>query len=420
MAGGPEKPLRDEAVTVHPPGSSGSAKWFWLGAVLVTVVFLGLLESELWRPEVILDGRHNVQIAEAQAWREGRLDLPMRLWDTAEKDGKVYSHFPILFTMIGTVLLPLCHGVPHWFLLFFMALPVALLAYVLFCRITGSALHGALLAIALVCGTSIWPVVNQSLKGGGAYYPNHVLGVVGILILLVEFHGRQRVAVAGVGLIIATLARQLTAAFAIPLIWLAVREQPPTQRRRQLIALVVVGAIVAGVPLVVNTLKFGNPLETGYMLIYEGRHDDTFARDAHQYGLFSAHFVPRNAYYLNLGFPKFYRIVMAGRPEYHVRHNEIGTGIWWTAPLLLWLFVDLRKIVRDPARRSLLAAALVVFAALLFFHTTGQTQRGYNRFSLDFLPALMVLVAPTCFVGRRRWLTLAFVAWSVIYFRWLV
>ncbi len=281
-------------------------------------------------------------------------------------------------------------------------------------------MEGALLAIALACGTSVWPVVNQSLKGGGAYYPNHVLAVVGLLIFLVEFYGRRRVAVAGIGLIIATLARQLTAAFAIPLIWLALRDQPPAQRRRQLVALAVVGVVVAGVPLLVNALKFGDPLETGYMLIYEGRHDDQFARDAHQHGLFSAHFVPRNAYYLNLGFPKFYRIEMAGKPEYHVRHNEIGTGIWGAAPLLLWLFVDLRRIARDPGRRSLLAAALVILVALMFFHTTGQTQRGYNRFSLDFLPALMVLVAPTCFVGWRRGVSLAFLVWGVYYFRWLV
>ena len=402
-----------------PPGSSPARREFWLGALFVFVVVFGLLETKIWRPEVVFDGRHNIQIAEAAAWRQGRLDLPDRLWDTAVQDGRAYSHFPILFTIIAGVLLPVCGGVPHWFLLFCLAVPIVLLAYVLFYRATNSPVGGALLAVGLVCGTSAWSVIHQSFKGGGAYYPNHVLATVGLLILLVEFYGRRRVWMCGLGLIIATLARQLTAAFALPLIWLALRDQPPEQRRGQVIALVLVGAVVAGVPLAMNTLKYGHPLQTGYMLIYEGR-DDSFARDAHQHGLFSPHFLPRNLYYMNLGFPRLHRIEMAGQPEYHLVHNTKGTGIWWTTPLLLWLFLDIRRIWGDPARRSLLVAATIVFATLMLFHTTGETQLGYNRFSLDFMPVVLAVIAPTCFFGRRRWITLAMVAWSVLYFRWLV
>ena len=128
-------------------------------------------------------------------------------------------------------------------------------------------------------------------------------------------------------MIIATLSRLLTAAFAIPLVWLVLRDQPPAQRRRQLITLAVVGVVVAGVPLAVNTLKFGSPLQTGYMPIYAGR-TDSFAIDAHEHGLFSPYFVPRNLYYMNLGLPRLHRIEMAGRPEYHLVHNIKGTGIW--------------------------------------------------------------------------------------------
>lgn len=402
-----------------PPGSSPSRREFWLGALLVLVVVFGLRETKIWRPEVVFDGRHNIQIAEAAAWWQGRLDLPERLWDTAEQDGRVYSHFPILFTIIAWGLLPLCGGVPHGFLLFGLALPIVLLAYVLFYRATTSPVGGAVLTVGFVCGTSAWSVIHQSLKGGGAYYPNHVLATVGLLILLVEFYGRRRVWRCGLGLIIATMARPLTAALAIPLVWIALRDQPPEQRRRQLIELLVVGVVVAGVPLTMNTLKYGDSLQTGYMLIYEGR-DDSFAADAHEHGLFSPYFIPRNLYYMNLGFPRLHRIEMAGQPEYHLVHNTMGTGIWWTTPLLLWLLFDIRRILGDPATRSLLAAAVLVFAALMFFHTTGEKQLGYNRFSLDFMPVVLAVIAPACFLGRRRWVTLALVAWSVLYFRWLV
>ena len=50
----------------------------WLGALLVLVVVFGLRETEIWRPEVVLDGRHNIQIAEAAAWREGLLPTQIR------------------------------------------------------------------------------------------------------------------------------------------------------------------------------------------------------------------------------------------------------------------------------------------------------------------------------------------------------
>lgn len=168
-----------------------------------------------------------------------------------------------------------------------------------------------------------------------------------------------------------------------------------------------------------NTLKFGHPLDAGYLRIYEGR-DDRFAMDARSFGLFSPHFVPRNLYHANLGFPTLHRIEMAGRPEYHLRPNYDGTGIWWTTPLLIWLLVDIRRFLADPAARVLLVAALLVYMALLFFHATGADQRGYNRFSLDYLPALFAVIVPACFRGRRRWISLGMICWGVVYFRWLI
>jgi hypothetical protein len=172
-------------------------------------------------------------------------------------------------------------------------------------------------------------------------------------------------------------------------------------------------------PLALNALKFGHPLDTGYLRIYEQR-DDELARGAKTYGLFSPHFIPRNLYYANLGFPRVERIVMAGEEQIHFVRNRYGTGIWWTTPLLIWLFVDGRRILGNPRSRMLLVAAAAVFAALMCFHGTGFEQRGYNRFSLDYLPVLLVLVAPYCCEGWRKWLSLAMVVWSVIYFRLLI
>lgn len=422
-------------------------------AAVVYLTFLVLVDAKLWRPGVIFTGRENIQIVEARSWWSGRLDLPERVHDTALHEGRIYSHFPPMFTLIAAALVPFFAGVPHWFVVVVLVLPLPWLAYSLFRRLTGSRWWAALLAIGLICGTSLWPVIDRTLRGGAPYQLNHTLAVLGTLAFLTEYFDRKRVWVAALGLLLATLSRQMTMALLIPLAWMALRRFPAlepaasraaTVRERtvvpgaecreervetavmaerrlapRIVQLVAAVALIVGAPMLLNALKFGSPFETGYRLIYEGR-DDGFARDAREHGLFSAAFVPRNLYYANLGFPRRHVITVAGREEVHWRPNVQGTGIWWTTPLLLWLFVDLRRILRDPARRALLLAAAVTYAALLFFHATGADQRGYNRFSLDYLPVLLAVVAPWACTGRRRWAAPLLVAWSVVYFRWMI
>ncbi len=402
----------------------------WLALALVVVFFLAPLsvivapiaaqrEASRWRGDFRFTESSNIQILEAASWRQGKLDIPVREWDTALSEGKVYSHFPPLFTIISAMLLPLFGGVPHWFILLFIVLPVPILAYLLFRRATSSPIFGALLAIGFVCGTSAWPVMDRTLSGCRPYFVNHTLALVGLLIFLIAYQGQRRTWVAGLGLLMATMARSLTAAFMIPLVWSAWKNEPDAGRRRQWAALALICLSIVAVPLTMNTLKFGHPLKTGYMLIYEGR-DDSFAQDAHEHGLFSTAFLTRNLYYHNIGLPKRHVISMAGQREVHYRPNMVCTGIWWTTPLLLWLLVDLVGILRQPSARILLLASACVYVPLMLFHASGNVQRGYNRFSLDYLPAILVLIAPKCFQGWRRWVSVAMIVWSVVYFRWMI
>jgi hypothetical protein len=56
----------------------------------------------------------------------------------------------------------------------------------------------------------------------------------------------------------------------------------------------------------------------------------------------------------------------------------------------------------------------------MLYHNTGWAQKGYNRFSLDFLAPLLAMIAPSAFIGWRRVLTVALTAWSMIYFGWIL
>ncbi len=325
-----------------------------------------------------------------------------------------------MFSFIAAAVLPVFGGVPHLFMVAAIALPVLLLAYALFLRRSESPQWAMVLAIALVCGTSAWPVLRNTLKSCNPYFVNQTLAMIGVLVLLIEYFGKRRVWLAGIGVAVAALSRQLTIAYLIPLAFMAWRKEPGRERRNALTALTLTAAVVVGVPLLMNTLKFGHPLESGYMYLYNDRPEDDFSRDAHAYGIFSPHYIGRNAYHSNLGFPRRYEITIAGREEVDYRPNLYGTGIWWTTPLLLWLFVDLRRILRDPELRVLLLAAAVIVVALLFYHSTGWIQRGFNRYSMDYVPVLLALIVPRCINGWRKWVSLAMIGWGVLYFRWLV
>ena len=391
-----------------------------LGLLLVLLTCALLFQARAWQPGSMFDGHDNVQIAEAQAWWNGRLSLPEYRWDTALVDDRAYSHFPPMYSFLAAVVVPFCAGVPYWLVLLLIVLPVPLLAYRLFLILTGSPAASALIAIGFVCGTSIWPVIDQVLRVGNPYFVNPLLGTIGTLIILAEYFGRRRMWLAGGGLVVAALSRQLTLAWLIPLAWLAVRNMSGNQRRRGLVATAVAGLVVLGVIACMNTLKYGQPLDSGYMRIYTEDHNHPFVRDARKFGLFSVRFVPRNLYYANVGLPKIQHFRRAEGTGWRLQPHVNGAGIWWTTPLLLWFLIDFRRITRDGRSFPLLAAAGVIYAALMCFHNTGYAQPGFNRFSLDYLPALFAMIAPHCLAGRRKWISLAMIGWSVVYFRWLI
>lgn len=373
------------------------------------------IDARLWRPEHVVSARENPQVGEAQAWWSGRLDLTERHWDTALKDGKIYSHFPLMFSLIAAAFGPLTWGVPHWFIVFGVVLPIPVLTYVLLHRRTGSARWATLLTLALIMGTSAWPVLRLAVRSAGPYYVNHALSLVGSLVFLIEYFGKRRTWLAAAGVTVATLSRQMTAALFLPLACMA-WEQNSAQRPRAVAAAAAFFTVTIALNLTLNALKFGHPLDTGYQHIYEGRPPERLSSDAVQHGVFSPRFIPRNLYYSNLGLPEVHSIQGEFGREMYLTPNELGTGIWWTTPLLILLIIEWRRLFAEPRTRCLLLAGLAIYGALLFFHGTGYVQRGFNRFSLDYMPIVFASIAPACMTGWRRWAVPLAIGWSVLYF----
>jgi len=432
-----------------------------IGLVGVYLTFYLLLNSDALSRSFLCGPLNNLNVSEAESWLTGRLDLDAgtglgrRPWDTAVYNGRVYNVFPPLFTLIAAAVMAVGPpGVPSYLLILLFALPIPGLAYVLFLRRTQRVRMAVLLTAGYLLGTSLLPEFQRGLGEGEVWHVNHLLSQVGLLIFLVEYFGARRVWVAGIGVIIAAWSRQLTGLYLVPLAWMALKggscrgvgtDDPPYTSpelaeavrafaearpstdvlgtagaaagywdplRQRVVQLAVVAVVMAALPAVLNTLKFGRPWEAGYCYVYEGRDDET-AQDARK-GLFSPTFLPRNLYYMNLGFPL---PELRGGWVLRFVPNAYGTGIWWTSPVLLYVLLLWRRLWRQAEVRWLLAAAGGIYGVLLFYHNTGYAQMGYNRFSLDYVAVLLAAIAPLC-DQERRWWTFWFVLWSVWYFRW--
>jgi len=406
----------DKPSTVATDARRGHARLLrWGCPIAVLVVLWAASPPSSLRWDLVFGWHTNVQIGEAQAWWQGRLDLPERVWDTALYQGKVYSYFPPAFTFVSAVLVPFAGGVPQPALLC-LALVLVLVVYRLFRSLTDSPVCASLLAVGFVLGTSAWPVLTAALRDATPYHVNSVLAMIGVATMLCGFFPRPRIGVMAAGLALAVWSRQMTVVMALPMLYAAWRQPDRSRTRRDLVVAVAAIGVIGAVSLSLNVAKFGNPLRTGYMLNHEQR-NDVFAREARTYGLLSLHWVPRNMYYANIGAPQWHRIESDGRTQYYLRPNEMGTGIWWTTPFLLWLFVDWRRIWGDSRRRVWLISAVAVFVLLSLWHATGAVQRGYNRYSLDYMLVLWALLAPGSLSPKRRWLTAAMLAWGVFYFR---
>ena len=134
-----------------------------------------------------------------------------------------------------------------------------------------------------------------------------------------------------------------------------------------------------------------------------------------RFGLFSPHYLARNLRYANIGVQVHdigWRV--AARSTFGRTRGEPASG---GRRRCCCLFVDARRLLGDRSNQVLLVAAGIIYLALMLYHSTGYEQRGFNRYSLDYVPALLALIASGCLETlRRRWLTAGVVAWSVLYF----
>ncbi len=348
----------------------------------------------------------NLYGLQAQSWLEGRWDVPGPVEDVSQYGERYYVAFP---PFPSVVLLPVValvghERVPYRALAVVISGLTAWAAWRVLRRLDIPEADRPWLVAALLAGTAFWFCVVQS---EAVWFFAHVVAVTCSLLALEEALGPARGWRAGLWAGLAFLCRQLCV-YLVPFIALVVWwRHAGAGRRRQareaVLALALVG-VCGGLYLMLNAVRFGHPLDTGYagMPLSE-----FLAERVARYGLFHPAYVPFNFFHMFLEGPHFE--FGGARKLAPLGIDGMGTSLTLASP---FVFVALAARPERFLRQAAWGMVGLSLLHMLHYYNNGWVQLNAQRFSLDFLPVLWVLVAlGTRHVEARWWKGL--VAWSI-------
>lgn len=325
-------------------------------------------------------------VHQAQALLDGNIDIPNHLPDTAIYNGKYYVIYPPFPTLI---LLPLVA-------MFGMRLPLTVICiimtlislYALTCIFANLKIEKRFipwLLVAFFWGTGYWYSLSWS-EGVGFFA--HIAAVMTMLLAISESMRKGRGWLVGLFLGASFLSRQLSIYFTlffIVMLWENINYNTDKKKVVNILSFFFTLGIAGLIYISYNWLRFGNIFETGYGFIELG----SFCRErVEMYGQFSIHYIPFNFVYM---FLQGYHMNFGGSTNLAVEGvNKFGTALTFASPFVFFAFWAKLK-------KSLLYAAwvsiILTIIHQLMYYNNGWIQYNTQRFTLDFLPLLMVLVA---------------------------
>jgi len=243
---------------------------------------------------------------------------------------------------------------------------------------------------AFFLGTAYWFCLANSHE---IYFYAHIVAVTCILLAVNEALGKGRAWLVGLCLGAAFLSRQLslyTFIFLSGALWTRTTERSWQKRFSDLVILSIAFGICVGVYCLFNLVRFGNMLDTGYQ--YMPLQSFLDARVA-KYGVFSLAYLPFNFIHM---FLQGFHVSFIGRELLLPQMDRFGTSLTMASPFVFLAFWSRSK------KPLLLAAAwasvALTLAHILLYYNNGFVQFNAQRFTLDFMPVLIILVA----IGARR------------------
>ena len=316
-------------------------------------------------------------VYQSQAFLEGRADLqgfPEYYQDLVSHEGKYYLASP---PAPAVLLLP---AVAIWGVdtdqirisMFIGAINVALV-WILLGRLKINGIKRWLLTILFGFGTVHWEVATH----GTTWFFAEIAAVLFLLLSLIEYSGRRRAFLIGILLGLAVLSRLPVVLGAVFFLAMLSGEGGFPKRPIKFLAGLALPLIGLGV---FNYLRFGNPIETGYL---GHSYSSYFAADIGKYGFWNPHYIAEHLYILFLMPPAYIDHFPFLRP------SPEGMSILITTPAV---FYAIKAKFSDKENLWAAIAAVAILLPSLFWFSSGWVQFGY-RYSLDFFPFLLLLIS---------------------------
>lgn len=349
------------------------------------------------------DYNSNLAVMQAQAFLEGNLNIENYFWDASVFEGKYYVCFPPFPAVLVTPLVAMFgNHINTIFLSLLISCLSMYLLYQLLLKLIGDSAGKLWVFLGFFFGSGYWWVVLTSDHINGFA---HVVCICLLLMLLLELQGKKRSLVIGVLWALAFLTRQMTIFYGILIIYFLYADQPDKKTAFRNISIAFVTAFVCVFPyFILNYLRFHNFLDTGYQyLIYAAPIQERID----QYGLFSTKYFLYNFYHLLI---KGHNLIFSGSMNLQVAGiDQYGTSLLAASPFVIFSFKAQQEFNFKIAFWSTIVLILV---SILLYHNNGWMQVNTQRFSLDFFPALLVLIALS-YSSIPKWLFKSFILYSI-------
>lgn len=354
------------------------------------------------------NGNHNTYIQFAQSLLHGDLNLPASSdnGDLSFFNGKLYLPYPPL---PGIILVPfvLLFGAAH---VNTVAIATAMscvclyLIYNILSRLKIDKEYFPWLIAAVFFGTGFWYALFTSHH---VYAFAHITSFLFQLLIIHEILGKRRWWLIGVFIGCTFLTRQFTIfylLFVIGYMWYLHRDQQEKFSFKNTLSLVLPVGFFVGLYLLYNFLRFGNAFDSGYKhIIYIG----ILKERVDQYGVFNIRYFLYNLYTTLI---KGFNIQFDGKGYLHIKDMDLwGTSLLSASPFLIASFkANWPKIIKVSAWTTI----IIILVGQFFYHNNGYEQVNTSRFTLDFLPLLIILTV----LGLPRmpmWLIKGMVSYAV-------
>ena len=338
-------------------------------------------------------GGSNLHAHQARAFLSHHLDIDAPgFFDSAAYKGHTYDPFPPMPAVLMMPIVALV-GVDRTnapLLALALTLLNVVVGYRLARRLGLSPRDRVWWLVAMFLGTGYWSAVVDST---GVWFFAHVVAFTALLLAVAEAWGKGRGPWVGLAFAAAFNSRQLTLFAGLALaarLWSHPRFVNRRARWLNLAGFAATAGLGLAAYLAFNRARFGHAFETGYRYMeFGGFLKERLAR----HGLFSAAYIPFNLIYLtvqgvHIDFTSPAKLAGATT-------DGFGASLLATSPFVV-VAVFARR-AEAPLRALWLSVAAITMGQLLYLNN-GFSQTNAQRFTLDFMPVLFVLVA----IGLRR------------------